>query len=185
MTDTVRSPIEVVPYDPAWPRTFDRIRADQLDALLGVPIVGIEHVGSTAVEGRQAKPIIDVDIVVERDGVEPAIRALERGGYVHRGELGIVDRHSMAEPDPPPRNVYVVVAGSLALRNHLAVREALRADPALRDAYGRLKLALTEEVGDIGDYVHRKSELLAGILAGAGLDAAEVAAIRAANEPPR
>jgi GrpB-like predicted nucleotidyltransferase (UPF0157 family) len=130
MTDTMRSPIEVVPYDSAWPQTFDRIRADLLDALRGVAIVGIEHVGSTAVEGLRAKPIIDVDIVVDRDAADPAIRALERAGYLHRGELGIVDRHSMAEPDPPARNVYVVVAGSLALRNHLAVRDALRAEPS-------------------------------------------------------
>ena len=173
--------IEVVPYDPAWPARFGAVRAALRTAVDGVPVLAIEHVGSTSVPGLAAKPVIDVDVVVERSDVPAAIRALERVGYTYRGDLGIPDRHSLAEPDPPRRNVYVVVNGSLALRNHLAVRDALRAHANLRAAYADLKTRLAAEVGDIGDYVERKSELLTRILSAAGFTEAELDAIRSAN----
>ncbi len=173
--------IEVVPYDPVWPARFLEIRAALRTALDGIPVVTIEHVGSTAVPGLAAKPVIDVDVVVERADLPAAIRALERAGYTHRGELGISDRHSMAESDPPRRHVYVVVDGSLALRNHLAIRDALRADAKLRSGYADLKARLSAEVDDIGDYVERKTTFLTQILSNAGFTDAELEAIRSAN----
>ena len=177
--------IQVVPYDPAWPARFREIRRALGSALEGVPVVAIEHVGSTSVPGLAAKPVIDVDVVVDRIALGRAIRALERVGYTHRGDLGIQDRHSLAEPDPPRRNVYVTVDGSLALRNHLAVREALTADRQLRAAYAELKARVAAEVDDIAQYVERKTALLTRILAAAGFTDAEIEAIRAANRPPR
>ena len=177
--------IEVVPYDPEWPGRFREISVALGCALEGVSVVAIEHVGSTSVPGLAAKPVIDVDVVVRREALDDAIRALELVGYTHRGDLGIPDRHSLAEPDPPRRNVYVTVDGSLALRNHLAVRDALRADAQLRAAYAELKSRLATDVEDIGEYVERKSELLTGILAAAGFSDEELDAIRAANRPPR
>lgn len=173
--------IEVVPYDPVWSVRFREIQAALGTALADLPVVAIVHVGSTSVPGLAAKPVIDVDVVVERSDVPAAIRALERVGYTYRGDLGIPDRHSLAEPDPPRRNVYVVVDGSLALRNHLAVRNALRAHANLRAAYADLKTRLAAEVGHIGDYVERKGELLTRILSAAGFTEAELDAIRSAN----
>lgn len=183
--DDMTMPIEVVPYDPLWPMLFAQTREVLTHALVGVQVVAIEHVGSTAVPGLAAKPVVDIDVIVERPHLEAAIRALERAGYTHRGELGITDRHSMAGPDAPRRHVYVTAAGSLALRNHLAVRDALRANATLRRAYGDLKSRLAEEAIDIGDYVERKTELLLGILASAGFTEPELDAIRAANRSVR
>ncbi len=177
--------IEVVPYDPKWPARFRDISVTLASALEGVAVEAIEHVGSTSVPGLAAKPVIDVDVVVQRDALDDAIRALERVGYTHRGDLGIPDRHSLAEPDGPRRNVYVTVDGSLALHNHLAVRDALRADAQLRAAYADLKARLAAEIDDIGEYVERKTELLTRILADAGFSEEELDAIRAANRPPR
>lgn len=173
--------IEVVPYDPVWPARFRAIQAALRTALDGVPVVRIDHVGSTSVPGLPAKPVIDVDVLVERADLPAAIRALEQAGYTHRGDLGISDRHSMAEPDRPRRHVYVVVDGSLALRNHLAIRDTLRADAELRSAYADLKTRLSAEVGDIGDYVERKTGFLTQILSDAGFTDAELEAIRSAN----
>jgi GrpB-like predicted nucleotidyltransferase (UPF0157 family) len=79
--------IEVVDYDPQWPKTFEtlysRIRPTLKDVALS-----IGHVGSTSVPGLAAKPIIDISIVVpERSDVQMGISCLATLGYVHRGDL--------------------------------------------------------------------------------------------------
>jgi GrpB-like predicted nucleotidyltransferase (UPF0157 family) len=173
--------IEVVPYDPAWAVHFARIRDELADALGGVPVRAIEHVGSTSVPGLAAKPVIDVDVVVARDDLWRAIHALEDAGYAHRGDLGISDRHSMSEPDSPRRNVYVVVEGSLALRNHLAVRDALRADSGLRDQYARLKQELGARLDTVDEYSAAKTDFLVGVLERAGFTGEEIETVAIAN----
>jgi GrpB-like predicted nucleotidyltransferase (UPF0157 family) len=176
-------PIRVVPYDPRWPDQFRLVRTALEAALAGIPVIGIEHVGSTSVPGLAAKPVIDVDVVVSRDHLVRAIGALLAAGYAYRGDLGIPDRHAMEAPDnEPDRHVYVVVNGALALRNHLLLRDALRADPARRDAYGRLKLELARRHADsIDAYVAGKTDLIVSELAAAGLTDEEREAIAAVN----
>lgn len=178
--------IEVVPYDPTWPDTFERIRSELARALSAVPVLAIEHVGSTSVPELAAKPVIDIDVIITRDQLEPAIRALEAIGYQHRGDLGIPERHAMEAPDDAPRrHVYVVVEGSLALRNHLGLREMLRADPDLRAQYGELKLSLSQRDFDsIDGYVAAKSELIQIILELAGIGSAERVEIKRMNRAP-
>ena len=101
---------------------------------------------------------------------------------VRGGELGIVQRWSLEEPAGSPRtNTYVVVAGSLALRNHLGVREVLRADPVVRDEYATLKLAIARATADTEQYVEAKSVLLSTILKRAGLTDHERQLIEQAN----
>lgn len=174
--------IEVVDADPAWPAAFDSLRARYEKALAGVAVIAIEHVGSTSVPGLAAKPVIDIDIVVARPDVGAAIAAMEADGFECRGDLGIADRWSLREPAGLPRtNTYVVVDGSLPLRNHLGVREVLRRDADLRARYGQLKRRLASELDDIDRYVDGKTALIAEILEAAGLTAHERAAIAAAN----
>ena len=181
--------VVVVPYDDRWPDQFARLRDELTAALVGVDVVAIEHVGSTSVPGLAAKPIIDVDVVVESADAPAAIAALEAVGYRYLGECGIPDRHAFQAPSAEPRrNVYVTVAGCLSLRNHLGVREALRADPELRDEYGALKLRLaTHDYESIDDYVADKSTVLQRVLQRAGLDPAELGIIDDVNrvDPPR
>lgn len=181
--DTIGMRFNVVSYDPAWPEMFESIRSELEDALQAVPVHAIEHVGSTAVPGLAAKPVIDVDVVVDREQLEPAIRALEAIGYQHRGDLGVPDRHSMAAPDDAPRrHVYVVVEGSLALRNHLGVRDVLRTNSELRGQYGQLKRELSQRDFTTADeYVAAKSELLQKILEKAGIGPEERTAIKNIN----
>ncbi|MGB4137676.1 MAG: GrpB family protein, partial [Microbacterium sp.] len=100
--------VVVVPSSAEWPESFARIAEDLRGALSGVPMIGIEHVGSTSVPGLAAKPIIDVDVIVRRHAVDDVIRALEAVGYEHRGDLGLADREAFFAPDDrPARNVYV------------------------------------------------------------------------------
>jgi len=167
--------VHVVPYDPAWRQDFEWIRSELDEALTHIPILGIEHVGSTSVPGLAAKPIIDVDIVVDPEQVDPATRALAAAGYEPRGDLGVPGRYAFfAPPTGPERHVYLTVDGCLSLRNHLGVRHVLRSDPDLRQRYGDLKLRLAaDDYDDIGGYVEAKTPILQEILAAAGMTADE------------
>ena len=175
--------VEVVAYDPRWPQQFTAVREELLAALRGVEVIGVEHVGSTSVPGLAAKPRIDVDVVVSTEHLSAAREALEAAGYSWLGEQGVTDRHAFRAPDrAPPRNVYVAIDGCLALRNHLAVRDLLRRDARLRDEYGQLKPELAgRDYADIDRYVLDKSPMIQRILAAAGLDAEERAAIDVMN----
>jgi GrpB-like predicted nucleotidyltransferase (UPF0157 family) len=177
--------VEVVTYDPDWPTKFEALRQRLSQALAGVPVVGIEHVGSTAVPGLAAKPVIDIDIVVTEAFVEAAITALAGIGYANLGEMGVPARYALAAPDDViRRNVYVAVDGCLSLRNHLAVRRVLRTNERFRDAYGALKRRLAErEFSSIDEYVAAKSDLLQLILELGGIDSADRAEIRGVNDP--
>jgi GrpB-like predicted nucleotidyltransferase (UPF0157 family) len=74
-------------YDPAWQKLFEGLRERLLDALGGLA-VAVEHVGSTAVPGLAAKPIVDIDAVVtSAEDVPLAVERLERAGYRHEGDL--------------------------------------------------------------------------------------------------
>ena len=90
--------IEVVVYDERWPVWFENCPQRYEAALSEVSYLSIEHVGSTSVPGLAAKPIIDIDIVVERDDVAAAIGALEAIGYESLGEMGITDRWAVRAP---------------------------------------------------------------------------------------
>lgn len=176
--------IRVVDYDPQWRTTFLDLQARYERVLddAGVRWKAIEHVGSTSVEGLAAKPVIDIDIVVAAQDVEATSVALEAVGYEPLGEIGIEDRWAFRAPTDVPRtNTYVVVEGSLALRNHLGVRMVLRNNPELRDSYASVKRALAESTDDIDSYLAGKSEILSRILEQAGLSNDELLTISKAN----
>jgi GrpB-like predicted nucleotidyltransferase (UPF0157 family) len=174
--------IVVVDYDPDWPSVFQSLRATYERALTGVQVMAIEHVGSTSVPGLAAKPVIDVDIVVAREDVPDAIRAMEDAGFRSLGERGITDRWALEAPGHFPRtHTYVVVDGSLALRNHLGVRDVLQRNAALREEYAALKRAIATREDDIDRYVEAKSTLLSAILERAGLTTEERQLIHDAN----
>lgn len=176
-------PVEVVPYSEEWPERFAGVASELRRALATVPVVSIEHVGSTSVPGLAAKPVLDIDIVVERHHVDAAISALADAGYVHRGDLGVTDRDALAAPDDDPaRHVYVCVEGTLHLRNHLAVRDVLRRRADLRDRYGAVKLELSGDPDmDIATYIAGKSDVLQEVLSHSDLTDDELAAILALN----
>lgn len=179
------SAIVIANYDSAWPATFASIR-DRIAAVLGD--VAIEHVGSTSVPGLAAKPTIDIDVIVaDASRVPLSIERLATIGYAHRGDLGVSGREAFAAPaDLPRHHLYVVPAGNLALRNHLAVRDALRADPELAERYASLKRELAARFpNDIDAYCAGKSAFIATILEAASFSASEIAAIGAANIPAR
>lgn len=178
--------VSVVEYDPNWPRVFDSLRS-ALSTALGDTAIAIEHVGSTSVSGLIAKPVVDIDIVVAdgSKGVRDAIQQLAGIGYRHRGDLGIEGREAFRNPAHAPRhNLYVCPQGNLALRNHIAVRDALRSDAKLVADYGTLKLALaTQFSDDIDGYIAGKTGFLLEILRRCGFHQSELDLVLQVNRP--
>ena len=172
--------ITVVEYDLAWPERFEMLRIEYQKAMAraGVPVVAIEHVGSTSVPGLAAKPVIDCDIVVRAVHVPAASSVLVSLGFTPLGELGIPQRWAFKEPARlSGTNTYVIVDGCLSLRNHLAVRDALRFDTALRDEYAAVKRQAGARAANIDEYGQAKTGMVQKILAAAGLTEAERASI--------
>lgn len=172
--------ITVVDYDPAWPERFESLRQEYAQAMAaaGVPVTAIEHVGSTSVPGLAAKPVIDCDIIVAADDVAAASAVLVELGFAPRGELGIPQRWAFKEPARlAGTNTYVVVAGSLSLRNHLCVRDTLRSDAALRDEYARVKRRIGDTAVDLEEYGQGKNATVQRILLAGGMSEAERASI--------
>jgi GrpB-like predicted nucleotidyltransferase (UPF0157 family) len=176
--------IEVVDWSPRWAQQFEEVAAVLVRALADVRSARVEHVGSTSVPGLAAKPVLDIDVIVEPGDVPAAVAALESVGYVHRGDLGVTGREAFLAPDEPRRNVYVCTAGTANVRNHLAVRDVLRRRTDLREAYAAVKRALAADPGmDIDTYIAGKSAVLQEVLEASGeLSDEELAEIRRLND---
>lgn len=174
-----RKPVVIEPWDPRWAQAFAELREVYVGAL-GELAVGVEHVGSTAIPGLAAKPVLDIDIVIAHEGHLPAVtQALVALGYTARGTLGIPGRHAFGQEGDStiPRmadgrrwmdhHLYVCAAGAGELRRHLAFRDWLLADPDARAEYAALKQRLAEEFrNDREGYTEAKSAFIAGVLGG-------------------
>lgn len=164
---TSRRLIQVLDYNPEWPGHFAQIR-DRIWPCVRDVALRIEHVGSTAVVGLAAKPIIDLDtVIVGRCDLASVVTRLGGLGYQHRGDLGIPDREAFWTPEnQPAHHLYVCSQDSLALRNHIVFRDHLRAHPGDAAAYSMLKKQLAEVCGgDIDRYVEGKTDFILSILA--------------------
>jgi GrpB-like predicted nucleotidyltransferase (UPF0157 family) len=176
--------VVVVDYDPHWAHLFLELR-DRVYPVVRDIAVAIEHVGSTSVPGLCAKPIVDMDVIVEKKDVATAIDRLATIGYTHRGDLGVPEREVFNHDGPLGHNLYVCTAGALQLRNHLVLRGYLRAHPEAAHEYCAIKRALALRFpDDIDSYVAGKSEFILSIFERAGFSKPELEAIRAVNEAP-
>jgi len=157
------NPVVVVAYDPNWPGFFETLRERIAEAIGGL-MAAIEHVGSTAVPGLAAKPIIDIDVLLASETLLPvAIDRLARLGYVHQGNLGIPEREAFLAPaNDPPHHLYVCPPRSAEFQRHIAFRDYLRAHPSDVKTYGDLKLALASQFReDRSAYIAGKDALVA------------------------
>ena len=139
----------IQPYQPQWAEDFQLLAQTLQHALDGLSI-RIEHVGSTAVPGLAAKPIIDVDIVFPQTVAFDTIRnRLEAVGYYHNGNQGIADREVFKRTiaahtvfDSIVHHLYVCPENSFELARHLRFRDALRASESARAAYQAMKIEI-------------------------------------------
>ena len=163
----------VLPYDEAWQQDFSAIAAELWDAL-GTLALRIEHVGSTAVPGLSAKPIIDIDVVIrDSSQLEAVIAALGTIGYRHEGDLGIAGREAFkyeGKDHLRKHHLYVCPQDSPELKRHLAFRDYLRSHPAAVREYSRIK----EEGAslyprDIEKYIEHKAPFIEKVYAELGI----------------
>jgi GrpB-like predicted nucleotidyltransferase (UPF0157 family) len=167
-------PVQVVEYDPAWPEKF-REQREVLGPLIGRWLHDpVEHVGSTAVPGLAAKPIIDIAApVVSLREARAALSVLERGGWCFwPDDPNRWWRLWLLRPRPQARthHLYLIEHDDPHLLELRAFRDRLRADSALRSQYAELKVILAQKYrGDRDAYTAAKSEFVRGVLAGCGL----------------
>ena len=155
--------VVVEKWNPKWKDEFERI-ADSLGEDVIYNSVKIEHVGSTSVEGLSAKPIIDLDIVIENDKFEIIKRLLNDKGYKHEGDLGIEGREAFSysgKEELMTHHLYVCPQDSKELFRHITFRNFLKNNPALVAEYSKVKeQAAVLYPDDIDKYMEFKSEII-------------------------
>ena len=165
------APIELVPYNPAWPAAFE-VERDLLEQVLQPWLAGrIEHFGSTAVPGLAAKPVIDIMAAVrDLESSRAALPALEAMGYCYapyRPEL----MHWFCKPSPQHRthHLHLVPLDSKLWTERLAFRDLLVSDPTVARDYAELKHRLAgEHRNDRERYTDEKSPFIENALRKAG-----------------
>jgi GrpB-like predicted nucleotidyltransferase (UPF0157 family) len=167
-TSRTDQPVVIADPDPRWPAVFETQRARLSEVL--PPGARVEHVGSTSVPGLGAKPIVDILVGVERLGdVERCIPEIEALGYeyVSEYEAQLPQRRYFRRDEAGARaqHLHAVEFDSEFFREHLAFRDALRADPQLARAYETLKRQLAERFGrDREGYTEAKTVFVEAVL---------------------
>ena len=137
-----RNQVTIHPYSEEWPRLFDDEKR-RVESVIGNHILDIQHVGSTAVPGLAAKPILDIGVAVANfEEARRCIEPLASLGYIYRGENGIPRRHFFRKGDPATVHLHMNEVESDDWRIQIAFRDALRHNPVLAAEYGYLKQEL-------------------------------------------
>jgi GrpB-like predicted nucleotidyltransferase (UPF0157 family) len=171
------SALVVEPYNPEWPHMFRQLQTFLYRNLVGT-YHAIEHVGSTAVPGMAAKPIIDVDVVAREGRFEQIKSRLVAAGYEYEGEKGVPGREAFDLRDAglraalPAHHLYVLAADADELRRHRAFRDFLTAHPEWAEKLSTHKLELAARLGDDRQaYQDAKAPMVLEIMALAGAPA--------------
>jgi GrpB-like predicted nucleotidyltransferase (UPF0157 family) len=153
--------VEVAAYDAKWAELYEA-EAERLRGVFGNLLVEILHIGSTAVPGLAAKPVIDImPLVTAIEQVDALNPAMEKLDYLPKGEAGIRGRRLFIKPSDVVRthHVHVFQWGDPEGIRHLAFREFLKVHPELVEEYGNLKTRLAQQFPfDIHAYMDGKDE---------------------------
>ena len=171
MQDAPDAPVELADYAAAWPAAFEVERA-RLESILAPWLAGrIEHIGSTAVPGLCAKPVIDIMAPVHSlDASRPAIDAAVAAGYVYAAYKA-ESMHWFCKPSPGHRthHLHLLPLDSALWQQRLAFRDALRRSPALAGEYAALKRQLAARFRfDREAYTEAKGPFIERVLRGWG-----------------
>ena len=158
------APVVIVDYDPQWPILYEEEKRHILDAI-GHVVVAVEHVGSTAVPGLGAKPIIDIMAAVrDLDDAEQCFRPLQEIGYeyVPEHEASIPERRYFRKGPPEAhRHLHMVELASGFWERHLLFRDFLRGRPEVATQYYQLKKRLAARYGsDREGYTEAKTAFI-------------------------
>ncbi len=152
--------IEVVPYDPNWPKQFEE-EASQIMLIFSENFFAIHHIGSTSIPGLAAKPTIDIVLEVKDielvDKCNPQMKKL---GYEAWGEYKIPGRRFFVKgEDKRTHHVHTFQIGSPEITRHLYFRDYLKSHPDEAKEYANLKIKLTQQfTNDRRGYVQNKQD---------------------------
>lgn len=145
--------VEVVEYDAAWPAAYASVAA-RITTALGWRALHVEHVGSTAVPGLPAKPVLDVDLVVADPADEGSyVPALTAAGFVLRVREPWWWEHRMLRHDSPRTNLHVFGPDAPEPVRHRLFRDWLRAHPDEIATYRDAKLEAASAANAVGEHV--------------------------------
>ena len=176
-----RDRIIIEDYNSNWAVEFNKLK-NMISKHIKSEKIEIEHVGSTSILGLKAKPIIDIDIIIDDDSNKgEVISELSNLGYLHVGDLGISGREAFKRQDSKTpldesnsdwhqHNLYLCIKGSIGLNNHLNFRNYLRGNQDKIIEYGKLKNKLAEKYPfDIDAYIDGKTNFIVDILSKTGI----------------
>lgn len=157
--------VKLTPYSPAWALRFHR-EEQRLRRRIGSARYALEHIGSTAVPGLDAKPIIDIALQIPSlRRLALWIRRLEAAGYEYKGEYGLPGRHFFTAGNPVTYHLHLVPRKSRHWERWLLFRDYLRANPAASNQYLTLKQALARRYAANREaYTRSKTPLVATLL---------------------
>jgi GrpB-like predicted nucleotidyltransferase (UPF0157 family) len=140
-----RGYVRLIRYQSEWARLFE-LEKSRLQLALGDGVLDIQHIGSTAVPGLVAKPILDIAIAVcDFESARSLIPAIESIGYTYRGEVGIPRRHYFVKGDPRTHHIHMLEQASQEWTHLLIFRNTLQDDPNLAQQYANLKERLAAQ----------------------------------------
>lgn len=161
-----RGIVRLVAYNPGWAVLFEEERS-RLAQALGDWALDIQHVGSTAIPGGIAKPIIDIAIAVQNfEAAFACVKSMEDLGYVYAGENGIPRRHYFIKRNPATtHHIHMFEITSNRWRDHLLFRDYMCDHPQAVQDYTDLKRQLLEQFpADREAYTGGKAEFIQSVL---------------------
>lgn len=166
MKKGVRMPLGLIKdYDKEWPEWFKTIK-NTIQPDIQDDFLSIEHVGSTSIIGMNAKPVIDIDIIIKKEKFSNVKIKLEKLGYLHQGDLNITGREVFKLADGekkknlPEHHLYVCYEGEFELIKHLAFREYMKKNENDRKRLIELKKELEQSCKTRQEYIEKKDRLV-------------------------
>jgi len=160
-----RGTVALSPHLEEWHQLFSEEKTRILDAV-GEHMVAIEHIGSTAICGIAAKPILDIMVgTTEFERELPFVGQIEAIGYEYKGENGVPERHFFGKGTPRTVHLNIVRYGGEFWLSHIAFRDHLKQNPEAAREYERLKLSLAKRfANDRESYTNGKLAFVESII---------------------
>lgn len=162
--DNAEEYVHLVDSSSVWLERGQRIVDEIAQALIALP-ADVEHIGSTAVLGLAAKPIIDIQVGCPTAAVDEVIAVLVGLGFEHLGESGVSGREYLRRRTEPAVNIHVVERHGHLWADNIAFRDYLRAHPAAARVYEVAKRDAARQATTLSAYSALKAAILTQLLA--------------------
>jgi len=165
MPGVIDENIVVVDHNPEWRQLFEKEKVE-IEFSINNSKIWIEHIGSTAVEGLVAKPIVDIQLgIIDWTYLEIVKPALIGLGYEYFGEAGVPGRYYFRKRGTGAFNIHVVVRESTLWNNNILIKDYLKNNPAIAIEYGKIKkLAIENGFDTLLAYSAYKNEFINRLL---------------------